>query len=148
VKLIVIMSDDSELSSVPSEHESENETYELPLLPPLQLRYNTSTPSLPDSTSVLFHKGLFSCTLLDNTPPKIQFQCLQLHCNYHPSQLLKNQTTSNLWIHLKSQHLAIYQQYHKSTMDSVHSSSPAIVAAAFFQPQRSAAKMQPMSSKY
>jgi hypothetical protein len=71
VKLIVIMSDDSELSSVHSEHESENETYELPLLPPLQLRYNTSTPSQPDSASVLFHKGLLSRTLLNNTLLKI-----------------------------------------------------------------------------
>jgi hypothetical protein len=79
---------DSSLSLPPMSEPS------LPILPPgpqsplrlrpFQLRRTTSQPQLPKSDSLLFKEGLFSCTLLDTTPPTIQLKCMQLACDYSP----------------------------------------------------------------
>ena len=142
--LIVVMSGSS-LSPVPAEYQSD--ALELPpLIPPrnmLPLRVQ-----LPDSTSILFTKGLFYRTLLETIPARIQYQCLQTDCSYIPSQPLKSQTTSNLWKHLKKMHPSIYAEYEKISSSTIRSSStPSAPASAFFQP-RQAPSNAPSSSKY
>jgi hypothetical protein len=90
----------------------------LPTLPPTpfaqtqglqSLRYCKKIPELPDIDSTLFTASLFSRTLLDTIPPKVQLNCLQLGCGYAPKpQLLSHKQTSNYWTHYKHTHLEIY----------------------------------------
>jgi hypothetical protein len=136
---------DSSLSPVPAEYQSD--TLELPpliLMPLISMPQMPLRLQLPDSTSILFSKGLFYRTILDTVPTRIQYQCLQINCGYTPSQPLKNQTTSNLWKHLKNQHPLVYAEYDKSS--SIRSSSTPSTSA-FFQP-RQAPSNAPSSSKY
>jgi hypothetical protein len=122
----------SSLSPPPIDYESENDTQELPTLP---IRYQAPRPSLPSSGSLLFAKGLFSRIILDTIPPKVQFKCLQLTCSYAPSQPLSNQTTSNLWKHLETQHSSIHTKYQKPQLLSANTGSSSPSAAAFFTPR-------------
>ena len=138
---------DSSLSPVPAEYQSD--ALELPPLIPMPLILMPHMPlrlQLPDSTSILYSKGLFYRTLLDTVPTRIQYQCLQTNCGYTPSQPLKNQTTSNLWKHLKNQHPSVHAEYDK--ISSIRSSStPSTSTSAFFQPCQ-ASSNAPSSSKY
>jgi hypothetical protein len=65
-----------------------------------------------------------------------------------PSQPLKNQTTSNLWKHLKKMHPSVHAEYEK--ISSIRrSSTPS--ASAFFQPRQAPSNVPsnaPSSSKY
>src|SRR3982074_2382542 len=83
--------------SPPPPDEYEHDSQVLPALPLVRMPVRSLDPSLPDSDSILFAKGLYSRTILDVTPSKISFKCLQPHCRYTPSQPTKMQTTSNLW---------------------------------------------------
>ena len=90
----------------------------LPNLPPTpfaepqgfqSLRYRKKAPELPDIDSTLFTTSLFSRTLLDTIPPKVQLNCLQLGCGYALKlQLLSHKQTSNYWTHYKHTHPEIY----------------------------------------
>jgi hypothetical protein len=65
-----------------------------------------------------------------------------------PSQPLKNQTTSNLWKHLKKMHPSVHAEYEK--ISSIRSSSTPS-ASAFFQPRQAPSNVPsnaPSSSKY
>lgn len=84
----------SEISLSLPPPDSEHDTLQLPTLIPL--RRLQRGPELPESNSILFVKGLFRRTLLEFNPIKIQYQCLQDDCNYAPSRLIKDTTTTNL----------------------------------------------------
>ena len=85
---------DSSLSPLPADSKYQYDTQELPTL--LPLRRLDSSPQLLDSNSTLFAKGLFTRTILNDIPVKIQFKCLQPNCNYMLMQPVNSQTTSNL----------------------------------------------------
>src|SRR5271154_2539243 len=70
---------------------------EEPQLPPLRLVPPPSV-QLPFSNSILFTKNLYSRVILDLSPPKIQYTCLQPNCEYiAPLQSISYTTTTNLW---------------------------------------------------
>jgi len=80
-------------------------TLHLPTLQPLQLHRTAQKSKLAATDSDLFTLGLFSCTLLETTPPTIQLRCLQPGCSYTPKpQLLSFNQTGNYWAHYYHQH--------------------------------------------
>ena len=133
--------------SPPPPDEYEHDSQELPALPLVRMPVRSLDPSLPESDSILFAKGLYSRTILDVTPSKISFKCLQPHCKYTPSQPTKTQTTSNLWKHLQTQHPAIHAQYRKKQLQGGDSQPSSSTTAAFFQP-RKVPSHAPNTSKY
>ncbi|KFZ17920.1 hypothetical protein V501_01481 [Pseudogymnoascus sp. VKM F-4519 (FW-2642)] len=59
--------------SPPPPDEYENDSQELsPALPLVRMPVRSLDPSLPDSDSVLFTKGLYSRTILDTTPSELE----------------------------------------------------------------------------
>ena len=132
---------DSSLSPLPADSEYQYDTQELPTLPPhntrelptlLPLRRLDSSPQLPDSNSTLFAKGLFTRTILDDTPVKIQLKCLQPNCNYMPMQPVNSQTTSNLWKHLKKVHPLVHVKHNQLPTSTSSTSS----VSGFFEPRK------------
>ena len=109
----VIMSD-SELSDLPSDHESYSQIEELslphliPQSTPILLSVEVVNGSLSNilqcprvvllpTTSKLFTKGLYRQELLDTQPPTIKMVCLQPDCGFSiPPQGLKQSSTGNL----------------------------------------------------
>ena len=111
---------------------------------PLNLRCPPPGLELPKSASILFDKGVFSRTLLDTTPPKIQYRCLESGCNYMSSQPVTNQLTSNLWKHLKKVHPLVHAKYDKMPL-----STPSTLSNSnFFEPRKSAARSTANVIKY
>jgi hypothetical protein len=126
-------------SEASNEAENSQSLLVLPLIlappPRIQLR---------DTQSVLFQTSLFSRSLLDGQPTRIQYTCLQVGCGYTPPiQLLSNSSTSNLWTHLQRHHKQVYLAV-KKTPSSPSISSPPSSSTSFFEP-----RMQPRpSTKY
>jgi hypothetical protein len=97
--LTIVKMSESSLSTPaqddPDEYENASKEPLLPL-PLVRMPISSQDQLLPDSDSILFVKGLYSRTILDNAPLRISFTCLQLHYTYTPSQPIKMQITSNL----------------------------------------------------
>jgi hypothetical protein len=114
--------------------ESSENLQTLPLLmlaPPPRLQ-------LPQTQSVLFQHGLFSRTLLDDQPLKIQYTCLQPNCIYKPPPQSASAiaTTSNLWTHLQRHHKQVYFSVKQTTPSSPsNSSTQSTSTTSFFQPR-------------
>src|SRR3984957_4591284 len=90
---------DSSLSP-PPQSEISLPTLPPPLSPSLQLRHTAKKLGLASTDSDLFTSGLFSCTLLETTPPTVQLRCLQPGCLYAPKpQLLSFNQAGNYWAH-------------------------------------------------
>ena len=130
----------------PDEYENASQELLLPL-PLVRMPVLSQDEPLPDSDSILFSKGLYSRTIFDNAPSRISFKCLQPHCKYTPSQLIKMQTTSNLWKHLKTQHPVIHAQYKKKHIQDGDTQPSSSTTATFFQP-RKVSSHAPNSSKF
>ena len=121
---------ESSLSLPPQELDSN--TQELPLnLWPAPLG-----PELPKSASIIFDKGVFSRTLLDTSPTRIQYHCLESGCNYSPSQPIMNQSTSNLWKHLKKMHPEVHAECDKLQQSSSTRGSSRASSSTFFEPRK------------
>ena len=79
--------------------------------------------------------NLFSRTLLDEHPARIQYTCLQVNCGYSPPiQLLSSTTTSNLWTHLQRHHKQVYLAI-KNTPSNPSISSAQSSSTSFFEPR-------------
>ena len=144
----VIMSD-SELSDLPSDHESYSQIEE-PLLPLLIPQHTPIQPSveavnvslydilrhptvvLPLTSSKLFTKGLYRREILDTQPPTIRMACLQPNCNYSTVQGLQLLSTGNLWRHYSLKHPTVsYALKNENRQSSSTSSS----TSSFFNPR-------------
>lgn len=155
---------DSELSDLPSDHESYSQIEELslphlipqstPILPSVEV-VNGSLSNilqgprvvLPPTTSKLFTKGLYRRELLDTRPPTIKMVCLQPDCGFSiPSQGLKQSSTGNLWRHYSLKHPAVsYALKNENRQSSSTSSS----TSSFFSPRPLAISKQSSNpSKY
>jgi hypothetical protein len=76
----------------------------LSLLQALQAR----EPRLPKSTAYIFVKGLIQRTLLDSTPPSVQYSCQQPGCTYSiVIKELKNISTGNFIRYYQGKHKGI-----------------------------------------
>jgi hypothetical protein len=110
----------------------------LPALPLPGFSLPSSLPSslprsacrLPPTTAYIFTHNLFSCTILDSTPPTVQIRCLQTNCNYMPKPVtLKVETTGNLIRHYKKHHLTIPTSTHSPIQ------LPSSDSSSFFLPR-------------
>jgi hypothetical protein len=124
---------DLELSSVVDDIE-----YRLPvLIPPSSLLQLSARPSrqLPPTQSVLFTKNLYSRTILDTHPAKMQYICMQQGCSYSPEpRQLSYNTTSNLWKHIEQRHPAIFESIKRPKQDE-NSNTNLLNRSSFFEPR-------------
>lgn len=122
----------SESSLSPPPQELDSDPQELPL----NLRPALLGPELPKSASIIFDKGLFRRTLLDTLPTRIQYHCCISRCNYSPCQPITNQSTSNLWKHLKKMHPEEHAECNKLQQSSSIRGSSRASSSAFFEPRK------------
>jgi hypothetical protein len=80
-------------------------------------------PQLANLDSILFTRGLFSCTVIDGTSLLVQLCSLQPNCNYTPKlQPLSYKHTGDYWTHYNYSHPTIIatarQQQRQSTLST------------------------------
>ena len=94
-----------------------------PSITPLQSELPRRRAQLPVTNAYAFTHNLFSRTLLDTTPAKIQIRCMQPNCHYQPPNWsLQNQSTSNLIRHYEAHHQGIPTSLRKIPTSSSNSS--------------------------
>jgi hypothetical protein len=117
------------LLSPPPESEPSLPTLPIALFFQLQGIHQPVKYQLANSDSILFTRGLFSCTVIDGTPLLVQLCCLQPNCNYAPKlQPLLYKQTGNYWTYYNHSYPTIIittrqQQYQSTSQSSSYSTS-------------------------